>query len=411
MPDNPIQNSFDVSLFKAASEGRDLEVEHYIKLGANPNAAGGFGKATPLIEAATRGHLHALRALLAHGADPSRIDGRGINALISACNFRHTPCVKALLGAGSPLRTDAGSQSNNALCVAAASGNTDILNLLLPAYFAELKANPNATFGFLDRSGRNALMLAAHTGHPQAVELLAPHFGLEATDQNGWTALMLAVEGMNGAEMAHECARVLLAAGANPTTRDRRGQTALHHAARGGSIGALNSLLPLVDARAADEQGYTPLMSAAGAGIADAVKALLPHSDANAMTEDGKTALALAFERHSGGDYDPSGEDLEVARVLSAASDLTRRNEKGQTPFEEATASESWPLLAALAPQSTDAEIENLLISLTEPLGDAVMARVEAFFLRQALLREASHSQGAPDAAQPTLPLRKSLRV
>ncbi len=94
----------------------------------------------------------------------------------------------------------------------------------------------------------------------------------------------------------------LLAAGHDPTWRDRGGQTALHRAARRGR---LESLVRLLKAGAppdlADDIGHTPLMAAAAAGDARCAAELLnAGADPHARSYDGRSA-----SKHAAGELAP----------------------------------------------------------------------------------------------------------
>lgn len=82
------------------------------------------------MKAAYFGHASTVRALLAHGANSSRVDCFGAGALAKAAYRGHTAVVRLLLAAGA--RTDGEDlYGNRPLHSAVASGHRNIAMLLL----------------------------------------------------------------------------------------------------------------------------------------------------------------------------------------------------------------------------------------------------------------------------------------
>lgn len=100
---------------------------------------------------------------------------------------------------------------------------------------------------------------------------------------------------------SYEMIQCLLQAGANPTTKDISGRTALHYAARHSNTTILKRLLePEVDIDVQNSQGRTPLFTAIVNGNIDAVRLLL-QSGASVYVKDifGCTVLCLAVNSGS----------------------------------------------------------------------------------------------------------------
>jgi ankyrin repeat protein len=95
-------------------------------------------------------------------------------------------------------------------------------------------------------SGYCALHFAAFNGHVACVgELLAAGAEPSTRDDRGATPLhwLAASAGLAGDQARGEaCLRLLLAAGADPDARDEDGETALHSAARLGNVAAVRGL-------------------------------------------------------------------------------------------------------------------------------------------------------------------------
>lgn len=83
-------------MFRAAIlNGGEAAVRHQLRRGVDLNATDDKGR-TPLILAASRGHLAICRLLLEAGADPSRRDGRGDDALDVAIRHSFLELVEML---------------------------------------------------------------------------------------------------------------------------------------------------------------------------------------------------------------------------------------------------------------------------------------------------------------------------
>ncbi|XP_034552211.1 dynein heavy chain 12, axonemal [Notolabrus celidotus] len=154
----------------ALHESSFLGLENFVYLlldsGANPNACD-IQKKTPLALAAQNGHLNVVEVLLQKGA--------------------HVWCE---------------SESGTILFEAAASGNPDIISLLL-----DYGADPNLPL----YSGHLPIHRVAYHGHILALERLIPVTKMEAVKKSGMSPLHSAAAG----EHAH-CVEMLLKAGFDP---------------------------------------------------------------------------------------------------------------------------------------------------------------------------------------------------
>lgn len=200
---------------------------------------------TPLIQAALKGDLTAVRRLLDSGAAIDAKAGNGDTALHKAVYNEHIEIVEMLLAGGADVNTVCSSKYTP-LHEAARTGNTDIVKKLL-AVRAKIEAKTTR--------GITALHEAARRGDVEMVNILLEHGAqLEATEDNGMTALHMAVSGgylevvtillKHKAELEARCnagtplkmalkyghqetAKILIDAGAQ-TKVDRLGNAVLH---------------------------------------------------------------------------------------------------------------------------------------------------------------------------------------
>lgn len=199
------------------------------------------------------------------------------------------------------------------------------------------------------------------------VDLLDIGVNIEATDDDGWTALMFAA--FFGTPNADEIADMLLTRGANVDTLNHLGQTALIIAAQhsssavlqvllnaeadvesddiygknaliyaacaaGGSYGCLDALLQAgANVDFVDLYGDTALMLAAQCGNLACLQLLIDNNaDINVHNTTGKTALMFAA----------NVSDAEcVDALLQAGAEVDARDEMGWTPLMHAVVFET----------------------------------------------------------------------
>jgi uncharacterized protein len=203
------------------------------------------------------------------------------------------------------------------LSLAAGNGNAKLLDALIRA-----GAIPKAADASL-REGRTLLMLAARTGHADAVTLLVAHGAMvNATEsRTGTTALMWAA-----AENRGDAVRALVAAGADVNARSKT--TAYPHTPPGVIGDALEEGYSYVGQTVLPRGGWTALMYAARQGAIDAARALAENgADLNAQDPDGTPAITFAVIN---GHYD-------VAELLAAkGANVNVADRTGATPLYSA---------------------------------------------------------------------------
>jgi ankyrin repeat protein len=175
-----------------------------------------------LVEAAARGDLAGVEALIASGADLDLRDGRGRTAAMVATHGRRADIVRALLDAGANVDLQ-DERRDNVFLYSGAEGLLDILRLAVKA-----GASPTLT----NRYGGSALIPAAERGHIEVVReiLTTTDVNVNHVNNLGWTALLEAIILSDGGPRHQEIVRLLIEHGADVDLADKDGITPLQHA-------------------------------------------------------------------------------------------------------------------------------------------------------------------------------------
>lgn len=178
-----------------------------------------------LIDAAAAGRAGEVARLVAAGAELEAQDAQGRSALLLAVAGNHVAVAHALLEAGASPNTQAANRDTPWL-LAGASGRAEIIAAMLPR-------KPDLTIR--NRYGGNALIPACERAHVEAVKLLLTS-GIDVDHVNdlGWTCLLEIVILGDGGPRHQEVAKLVLAAGADPSLADKDGVTPLAHARQKG---------------------------------------------------------------------------------------------------------------------------------------------------------------------------------
>lgn len=190
-----------------------------------------------LVNAAAKGDLPRIKALLAANTDVNMTVPSGATALIAASQFGQIDAVRLLLSAKADVDASV-HDGRTALILASGKGHLDVVRLLLSA-----KADVNARAD----DGATALMWASQEGYADVVQaLIAGGADVNAEDKHGRTALIGA--SYNG---YLDVVKALLAAkGIKPNAVTSTGATALEAAGAGGHAD-IRSLLVKASATAA----------------------------------------------------------------------------------------------------------------------------------------------------------------
>jgi ankyrin repeat protein len=223
------------TLLDAAESGDRATALRLLADRADPNAPGPDGT-TAIMWAAHHDDLDLVQALIEAGANVTLTNQFGTSALTEAAIIGSPSVVDALLEAGADPNTR-NPEGETPLMAVARSGNVEAARRLL-----EARADVNARE---DWGGQSALMWAAAQGQPQMVKLLAEHGGdvnargvirqwerkviteprPKDMNKGGFTPLLYAAR-----EGCVECARHLIAAGADPDLEDPERITPLNMA-------------------------------------------------------------------------------------------------------------------------------------------------------------------------------------
>jgi ankyrin repeat protein len=230
-----------------------------------PGPPGQAAGPSPLADAARKGDLTAVRALLAKREDVNRASPDGSTALLWAAYHSDAAMARALIAAGAAVNTP-NRYGVTPLLQASRTGDTALIDALLTA---------GADVAATHADGETPLMAAARTGRTDAVRMLLSRRA-NANDTGTFqkeTPLVWAA-----AEGHAEVVGMLLEAGADPN---------------------LKAAVTTLDKREhADHPtgGFTPLMFAVRNGHEAVVKALAKGgADLNAANGDDATALMIAI--------------------------------------------------------------------------------------------------------------------
>lgn len=319
--------SLSTPLILAASTGQVEIVQALLKAGADVNATNSGGS-TALTAAARGGNAALVRVLLDAKSRVNLKDCVGRTALHLAARGGKVEIMELLLAAGANISAQDSHFLTTPLLNAVLGGNADAVRYLLrhgcpvnlrnsdgatPLHSATIGRNTNTNVvkvlleAGADIDARHAedgstpLMWAAQSEHPAAVLrfLIQSHADLNKTDNQGWTALMLAE--FSGQE---EAAKIIKQAGGEE-------HTSLSYATATGDLAAVRLLLmePVTNRPSKTELGDA-LCLATQKGHTAVVKELLAHG-ANPNTRLNGDWTPLLYTCSEG--------NLEIARQLLAA--------------------------------------------------------------------------------------------
>nr|XP_006117516.1 tankyrase-2 isoform X4 [Pelodiscus sinensis] len=341
---NEKTKDFLTPLHVASEKAHNDVVEVIVKHEAKVNALDSLGQ-TSLHRAAYCGHLQTCRLLLSSGCDPSIVSLQGFTA-----SQMGNESVQQLLQEGIPLSN---SDADLQLLEAAKAGDVDTVKKLCtiqsvncrdiegrqstPLHFAagynrvsvvEYLLQHGADVHAKDKGGLVPLHNACSYGHYEVAELLVKH-GAVVNVADLWKFTPLHEAAAKG---KYEICKLLLQHGADPTKKNRdgntpldlvkdgdtdiqdllRGDAALLDASKKGCLARVKKLCSPDNVNCRDTQGRhsTPLHLAAGYNNLEVAEYLLQHgADVNAQDKGGLIPL------HNAASY---GAD-DINTLLTAA--------------------------------------------------------------------------------------------
>src|SRR5262245_2379982 len=335
-------------LLDAAERGDRAAAMQLLSKGANPNTPGPDGT-TAIMYAAANDDIELVRALIKAGANVKLKNQFGTTALTEAAIIGSAPVIEALLKAGADPNTR-NPEGETPLMAVARAGKVEAAKRLL-----EAGADINAKEEF---GGQTALMWAAAQSQAEMVKLLASKGAdLNARgvirqwerkviteprpkdmNKGGFTPLLYAAR-----EGCVECARHLIAAGADPDLEDPERITPLNMALLNLHFEFAAFMITAgADVDKWDLFGRSPLYMAADVNT-------LPTKGNGAMavipSEDSVTALAVAkmlLEKGANPNLQlkrrPPYRDVPQDRggdtiLAQGATPLLRASRAGDAPF------------------------------------------------------------------------------
>lgn len=286
-------------------------------------------------EAASKGNLASVRALLKEGVDVNVRSKAGDTPLELALSQNRKDIVELLIENGADV----------SLHTAARLGLLEKLKELI---------QEGTDINMVDPSGLTALHYAARQGHTEIVEfLLENNANVDAKNKAGQTPIDI-VEARNRKEIVE----LLIKNGATVSS--------IHIVAGVGNLARLRAFLENgVDINAADNMDRTPLHYAAQSGQRDMAEFLITHgADMNAKDAWGRTPLHWAVV---------SGYEDLVELLVAKGADLNAKNNAGQTPLNMALSRDLKDIVGLLVERGADVSS----INMAARIGD--LAKVKAF--------------------------------
>ena len=316
--------------------------------------------ASDVADAAMRGDLAAVRALVAKKADVNAPQGDGATALHWAAYRGNKEMLDVLLRAGANAKA-ANRAGSTPLWLASINGDAGIIGALLAA-----GADANEKLPL----GRTPLMAAARTGSVEAMTVLIDR----GADVNAKETLRGTTPLMWAADEGHEAAVQLLArrgadlkARSNPATRGRgpalgkandprkavAAQGAALAAGRALDLGQINAIANGRGAAPQGRRGGGAGARAGGAGGADDADFDAGFNPfRRAEPTDGGELTALVYATRS--------NDLETVKVLlEAGADINQVTGYGWSPLLVATQNRYYKLAAYLIERGANPNLPN----------------------------------------------------
>ncbi|XP_026785883.3 transient receptor potential cation channel, subfamily N, member 1 [Pangasianodon hypophthalmus] len=318
----------------AAWEGDEAMLEFLCYRKANPNITDRLDR-SPLHIAAERGYTNMVEILsekFRSNVLERTKDGSTLLHIASECG--HPGTALTFLRKGVPLHMP---NKSGAVClhVAAKCGHTSVVQALI------LKGAP---VDIATKDGLTALHIAVQSCKPHVVQMLLG-FGAQVQLRGGKaleTPLHIAARVKEGEKVAE----MLLKSGAEVNTEDKNGETAMHVAARHGSLQIMKALVEEgADLTWISKTKETPLHVAARHCHAHMVEAILNYLTSKRSREEaklcvrqenqkGETTLHLAAEIQKDIVHKDDEDVLIIRTLMEYNADITAATRQmGETPI------------------------------------------------------------------------------
>ncbi|HRI77149.1 MAG TPA: ankyrin repeat domain-containing protein [Alphaproteobacteria bacterium] len=308
------------AISEAAARGDVKTIEALLDIGASPDTPDVNGK-TPMMRALEQQEYRALEYLARMGAHIATADMGHKNILHLAAEMNDTAALRILLPAGGALNLQTRMESAakmTPLMAAVRAGAEEAVRILLHA-----GANPNIP----DAQNMTPLHAAAERNDAGMIYTLVceGHADIDRTANAGYSALHTAV-----IHKSAEAMRALCELGADAHLKDDEKRTPLNIAGWGGFLAGVKYLMEDV----ATETNEDDALQSRTQAFYDAL--FYDHSDvADYMLQSGKVDMNRPTR---GGEYPlqaalQNGQSDMAEKIIAAGADVNVKNTQGMSPL------------------------------------------------------------------------------